>query len=116
TGQDGTQITPLVQFIESFQEVRVDMANNSADIGAVGQVTLISKSGTNELHGSAFDYYSTPWFRAVAPFATQRQSGVRHNPGGSIGDPLVIRGVYNGHTKSFSFTHSKPRVAAMSSI
>src|SRR6476660_3828165 len=29
TGQDGTQITPLVQFIESFEQVRVDMANNS---------------------------------------------------------------------------------------
>jgi hypothetical protein len=103
TGQDGTQITPLVQFIESFQEVRIDMANNNADIGAVGQVTLISKSGTNELHGSVFDYYSTPWFRAVAPFATERQSGVRHNPGGSVGGPIVVPGVYNGHNKSFFF-------------
>src|SRR5438034_996640 len=69
TGQDGTQITPLVQFVESFQEVRVDMANNSADMGAVGQVTVVSKSGTNELHGSLFDYYSTPYFRARNPFA-----------------------------------------------
>ena len=96
TGQDGTQITPLVQFIESFEEVRIDMANNSADIGSVGQVTLVSKSGSNELHGSLFDYYSTPWFRAVAPFAAERQSGVRHNPGGSVGGPIV-------HNKSFFF-------------
>ena len=103
TGQDGTQITPLVQFIESFEEVRVDMANNSADIGSVGQVTVISKSGTNELHGNVFDYYSTPWFRAVAPFAAERQSGVRHNPGGSIGGPVVIPGIYNGHNKTFFF-------------
>ena len=101
TGQDGTQITPLVQFIESFEEVRVDMANNSADIGSVGQVTVISKSGTNELHGSLFDYYSTPWFRAVAPFATQRQTGVRHNPGGSVGGPIVVPGIYNGHNRTF---------------
>jgi hypothetical protein len=103
TGQDGTQITPLVQFIESFEQVRVDMANNSADIGSVGQVILISKSGTNELHGSLFDYYSTPWFRAVAPFAAERQSGVRHNPGGSIGGPVVVPGIYNGHNKTFFF-------------
>ena len=102
-GQDGTQITPLVQFIESFEEVRVDMANNSADIGSVGQVTVISRSGTNELHGSLFDYYSTPWFRAVAPFATQRQTGVRHNPGGSVGGPIVVPGIYNGHNRTFFF-------------
>jgi hypothetical protein len=103
TGQDGTQITPLVQFIESFEQVRVDMANNSADIGSVGQVTVISKSGTNEFHGSVFDYYSTPWFRAVAPFASARQSGVRHNPGGSFGGPIVVPGIYDGHNKSFFF-------------
>jgi hypothetical protein len=103
TGQDGTQITPLVQFIESFEEVRVDMANNSADMGSVGQVTLISKSGTNEFHGSLFDYYSTPWFRAVAPFATERQTGVRHNPGGAAGGPVVIPGIYNGHDKTFFY-------------
>jgi hypothetical protein len=103
TGQDGTQITPLVQFIESFQEVRVDMSNNSADTGSVGQVTLISKSGSNHLHGSLFDYYSTPFFRARDPFATERPAGVRHNPGGSIGGPIVIPKLYNGHDKSFFF-------------
>lgn len=79
------------------------MANNSADIGSVGQVTVVSKSGSNELHGSLFDYYATPWFRAIAPFAAARQSGVRHNPGGSVGGPLVVPGVYDGHDKSFFF-------------
>jgi hypothetical protein len=77
---DGTQISPLVSQIESFQEVRVDMANNTAEFGAIGQVTIISKGGSNQLHGSAFDYYSTPWFRARDPFALQRSTGVRHNP------------------------------------
>jgi hypothetical protein len=103
TGQDGTQITPLVQFVESFQEVRVDMANNSADMGSVGQVTVISKSGTNELHGSLFDYYSTPYFRARNPFAAERPAGVRHNPGGSIGGPVVIPKLYDGRNKTFFF-------------
>jgi len=103
TGQDGTQITPLVQFIESFQEARVDMSNNSADTGAIGQVTLISKSGSNQLHGSLFDYYSTPFFRARDPFATERPAGVRHSPGGSVGGPILIPKLYNGRHKSFFF-------------
>jgi carboxypeptidase family protein len=103
TGQDGTQITPLVQYVESFQEFRVDMANNSADIGSVGQVTLVSKSGTNDLHGSLFDYYVTPGFRARNPFTGTRSPSVGHNPGGSIGGPIVLPKLYNGHDKSFFF-------------
>ncbi|MGH9837756.1 MAG: carboxypeptidase regulatory-like domain-containing protein [Blastocatellia bacterium] len=102
-GFDGTQISPLVSYIESYEEVRVDMANNSADIGAVGQVTVVSKSGGNELHGNFFDYYATPWFRARNPFAAQRGSGVRHQPGGSVGGPIVIPKLYDGHNRSFFF-------------
>src|SRR5215510_13537236 len=102
-GFDGTQISPLVSYVESYQEVRVDMANNSADIGSVGQVTIISKSGGNEFHGAVFDYYSTPWFRARNPFAAQRGAGVRHQPGGSVGGPILIPKIYNGRNRSFFF-------------
>ncbi len=102
-GFDGTQISPLVSYVESYEEVRVDMANNSADIGAVGQVTIVSKSGGNELHGTVFDYYSTPWFRARNPFAAQRGAGVRHQPGGAVGGPIVIPKLYDGHNRSFFF-------------
>ena len=50
------------------------MANNTAEYGGIGQVTIISKAGTNQLRGSVFDYYSTPWFRARNPFAAERGS------------------------------------------
>jgi hypothetical protein len=100
---DGTQISPLVSQIESFQEIRIDMANNTAEFGGIGQVTIISKGGTNEIHGSAFDYYSTPWFRARNPFAAQRGTGIRHNPGASVGGPIYIPKIYDGRNKSFFF-------------
>src|SRR5262245_11886834 len=100
---DGTQISPLVSQIEAFQEVRVDMANNTAEYGGIGQVTIISKGGTNELHGSAFDYYSTPFFRARNPFAAQRGTGVRHVPGASIGGPIFLPRLYDGRNRSFFF-------------
>ncbi len=100
---DGTQTSPLVSYIESFEEVRVDMANNTSEFGSIGQVTIISKSGTNQFHGSLFDYYSTPWFRARNPFAATRGTGIRHNPGGSVGGPVVIPKIYDGHNKTFFF-------------
>lgn len=100
---DGTQISPLVSQIESFEEVRVDMANNTAEFGGIGQVTIVSKGGGNELHGSGFDYYASPWFRARNPFALTRASGVRHNPGAAIGGPVYIPKVYDGRNKTFFF-------------
>jgi len=100
---DGTQISPLVSQIESFEEFRVDLANNTAEFGGIGQVTIISKAGANALHGSAFDYYATPWFRARNTFAAQRGSGVRHNPGATTGGPLYIPKLYDGRNRSFFF-------------
>ena len=102
-GTDGTQISPLVSYVESFQEFRVDMANNTAEYGAIGQVTVVSKSGTNELHGNIFDYYSAPAFRAPNPFSPTGSAGVRHTPGGSVGGPVIVPGVYDGHNRTFFF-------------
>jgi hypothetical protein len=98
-----TQIGPLAQYVESFEEVRIDTANNSAEFGTIGQVTMISKAGTNGFHGSLFDYYVTPWFRARNPFLPSRDTGISHLPGGSAGGPVYIPGLYDGRNKSFFF-------------
>ncbi len=102
-GRDGTQITPIVGFVESFQEVRVDMANNTAEFGGLGQVTVISKSGSNEFHGSGFDYYSTPKFVSRNPFAQSGSAGITHSPGATIGGPVTIPHLYSGKNKTFFF-------------
>jgi hypothetical protein len=102
-GVDETQIGPLANYIESYQEIKVDIANNTAEFGTIGQVTLISKSGTNEFRGNLFDYYSTPWFRARNPFAPARATGVSHTPGGSVGGPVFLPKLYNGKDKTFLF-------------
>jgi len=102
-GVDNTQTGPLANYIESFQEVKVDLSNNSAEFGTIGQVTIISKSGTNQLHGSVFDYYITPFFRARSFFSSERATGINHFPGGSIGGPVWIPKIYNGKNKTFFY-------------
>ncbi len=102
-GVDNTQTGPLANYIESFQEVKIDLANNSAEFGSIGQVTIVSKSGTNELHGTIFDYYSTPWFRARDYFAVARPTGVFHAPGGAAGGPFWLPKVYDGRNKTFFY-------------
>jgi len=102
-GRDGTQITPLVNYVESMAEVRVDMGNNSAEFGALGQVTVISKSGSNDIHGSGFDYYQTPKFVSRNPFAASGSAGVSHSPGATLGGPIYFPRLYNGKNRTFFF-------------
>jgi hypothetical protein len=102
-GVDNTQMGPIANKIESYQEVKVDLANNSAEFGTLGQVTVITKSGTNNLHGAIFDYFYTPAFRARDTFALAGYSTRWHFPGGSVGGPVYIPKVYNGKNKTFFF-------------
>ena len=102
-GVTDNAIGPLANYVESFKEVKLDLANNSAEYPTLGQVTVISKSGTNAFNGSAFDYYQSPIFRARDPFATQRRGGVQHNIGLSLGGPVKIPQLYDGRGKSFWF-------------
>ena len=102
-GRDGTQITPLVNYVESMAEVRVDMANNTAEFGGLGQVTVVSKSGSNQVHGNAFDYYQTPAMVSRNPFASSGSAGITHSPGGTIGGPITIPKLYNGKDRTFFF-------------
>ena len=101
---DSTQMGQLMNYMEWIGEVKIDMANNTADVGTIGQVTLISKSGTNNFHGSVFDYYSTHGFRARDPFASSSQIGVVHQPGYGVGGPVYIPKIYNGKNKTFFYT------------
>jgi len=93
----------MMGFMESFEEARLDSTNNSAEYGTVGQYSMISKSGSNQLHGSAFDYYASAALSARNPFSLTRQSFVRHSPGTSVSGPVYIPGVYNGTNRTFFF-------------
>jgi hypothetical protein len=97
------QMSPLVAHIESFQEVRVDMANNTAEYGGIGHVTIISKSGGNKLHGSGFGYYSSPFFRSRNPFAAERDTGILYTAAVSAGGPVYLPKLYNGRNRTFFF-------------
>jgi hypothetical protein len=56
-GRDGTQITPIVNYVESFQEVRVDMANK---LGGVRS----PRSGHRDLE-IGIERFSRQWFRLL---------------------------------------------------
>lgn len=102
-GAGGGAIGPLLDRTELVQEMRIDIAQGSAEQQTMGQVTLISRAGTNEFHGTVADYYITPSFRARNPFNSAKDSGRSHQMIFSAGGPILIPKIFNGRNRTFFF-------------
>lgn len=90
----GSNFTPLRPNPDSIQEFQVVTSNFTAELGrsSGAQVTMVSRSGTNDYRGSIFEYYQTPRFNAKS-YAESLQGSpkgqfVQHIFGGSLGGPL----------------------------
>src|SRR5262249_26839626 len=103
--------------VDAIQEVAVQTSNYAAEYGQAGggYFNYTMKSGTNQFHGSAFNYLQNEVFNAGLPFTDAslsnslragehvRNSQRRFDYGGTFGGPVTIPGVYNGHDKTFFF-------------
>ncbi len=97
--------------VESLASQSLMINNYAAEYGqaAGGIFNYTSKSGTNQLHGTAFAYIENEDLNAGQPF-NYTSSGQKYNPvqrqldfGGSFGGPVVIPHLYNGRNKTFFF-------------
>jgi hypothetical protein len=107
-GAGGTQAvnayggTNSLVSVDAMQEFRVETSTFAPEFGRTpgGQVIISTRSGTNELHGEAFDYFrndvldANDWFanKAGLPRAAERQNDF----GGVLGGPLL-------HNRTFFF-------------
>ena len=88
---------------EGISAMRVTAFNNSAEFSQVADVTFVTKSGSNQYHGSLFEYLQNDALDAN-PYGFTSKAPKRYNTfGGSIGGPIVIPHLYNGHDRTFFF-------------
>jgi hypothetical protein len=88
---------------EGIAGVKVTAYNNSAEFSQVGDVTFTTKSGTNAYHGSVFEYLQNQALDA-APFGFPGKQPKKFNTFGfSVGGPVTIPHLYDGHNKTFFF-------------
>src|SRR4029077_5399557 len=92
-------VLPITQ--DSVQEFRVTTANYNADEGrsSGAQVSLVTKGGTNNFHGAAYEYHRNTVTSANDYFVKQSQlaSGEKNDPpklirnifGGAVGGPII---------------------------
>lgn len=94
--------------IDDIQEFKIVSHPDDAEYGSVmgGIVNVVTKSGTNTFHGSAWDYYRDQIFDARLYFlpTTVAKTPFHQNQfGGSLGGPVWIPKLYNGRNKTFFF-------------
>jgi len=95
TSAGGGNFAPIRTNPDMLLEFRVLTGNATAEFGrnSGGQVAMITKSGTNDLHGSAFWFYRTPslnaneWENNVNNIG--KRQFVQNIPGGSVGGPAI---------------------------
>ena len=102
-------VPPSVPSMEAVGEFKVLTNGLSAEYGRLsgGAVVLITRSGTNQFHGSAYEYFKNDMLNANDWNSNRfgRAKGVFHENvfGGTIGGPIWIPKVYNGKDKTFFF-------------
>ena len=110
TGLLSNTAAQLQPSVDAVQETAIQTSNFAAEFGQVGgglfNVTM--KSGTNQFHGTAYEYYVNEFLNAGTPFTSTdrglaRPVSRRNDYGFTFGGPLVIPKLYNGHDKTFFF-------------
>jgi hypothetical protein len=88
---------------EGIAAVKVTAFNNSAEFSQVGDVTFTTRSGGNTFHGSLFEYLQNDMLDAN-PYGFSGKAPKHFNTfGGSLGGPVTLPRLYNGHGKTFFF-------------
>lgn len=103
----------VVPMTDAVEEFKVETNSLKAEFGQTsgGVVNVATKSGTNEFHGSLYEFFRNDALDARYAFSTQRDplSGrikpvLRYNQyGGTVGGPVLLPKLYNGKNRTFFF-------------
>ena len=91
--------------VEALQEFTLQSSNFAAEFGQVagGLFNFTSKSGTNQIHGSAYSYFRNEALNAASPYTHLLPKSRIYNWGFTVGGPVYIPKVYDGRNKTFFF-------------
>jgi hypothetical protein len=91
--------------LDSVQEFRMETGVYEAKFGAHAgaEVNIVTKSGTNDVHGTLYEYVRNTAFDARNFFDPTVPPMHRNQFGGTIGGPVALPHVYDGHDHTFFF-------------
>src|SRR5277367_188506 len=87
---------------ELISEFKVTQFNNNAEFAQIGDVTISTKSGGGQFHGSAFEYLQNDAFDAEVWNSGDKPHKAYNTFGGSLGGPLILPKLAKGKTFFFA--------------
>lgn len=99
---------PIITTPDNTQEFKAQTNNYSAQFGrGAGVINIVTKSGTNNLHGSVYEFLQNNALDANDLFSNRAGESIPHTErnqyGFAVGGPLWIPKVYDGRNKTFWF-------------
>jgi hypothetical protein len=102
--------------VDAVEEFAVQTSNFAAEFGQAGGglFNLTMRSGSNAIHGSAYEYFANEALNASMGYTNKKPRNRRNDYGFTFGGPVYIPGVYNGRDKTFFyFSFEQNRTAPM---
>jgi hypothetical protein len=96
-------LTELFPSFNAIEEIKISETLNPAEYGGVADITTVSKSGTNDFHGGAFENLQNTYFNASDTFSHEVTPVKLNDFGVYVGGPIIIPKLYNGRNKTFFF-------------
>jgi hypothetical protein len=96
-------LTEMFPSFNSIEEIKISEVLNPAEYGGVADITTISRSGTNEFHGGAFENVQNTDFNAADYFSHIVTEDKMNDFGVYLGGPVILPKLYNGRNKTFFF-------------
>lgn len=97
--------------VDALQEFRIESSTYSAEYGRNpgGQFSFVTRSGTNDWHGTTFDYFrnealdANNWYNDNTVPVTQKTPERQNDFGGTLGGPIQVPRFYDGRNRTFFF-------------
>jgi hypothetical protein len=94
----------VAPILDDIQEFKVQSLNDESMFGGVtgGIINVVTKSGTNNFHGTAWEFFRNSGLDARNPFFAKVTERHQNQYGANLGGPIVLP-KYNGRNKTFFF-------------
>lgn len=103
--------TQAIISVDAMEEFRIATSTYSAEFGRQpgAQISFQSRAGTNDYHGTAFDYIrnavfdANNWFNTYSTPPTPKPKERQNDFGGVFGGPITIPALFSGKDRAFFF-------------
>jgi hypothetical protein len=103
--------------VDQIEEYTLQTSNFSPEFGQItgGMVNYTTRSGSNQIHGSLYEYFVNEDLDAYRPYTYVNPESRKNDFGGSLGGPIYIPKVYDGRNRTFFFLNMEEFINKASS-